>query len=84
MAAHLLHGRNDSRELTSKARQTFLGNFERRADPDRLLPLQERRRRAEHLRKAHFKDMARKSVLARRKNKSERSRRKPGVSKTFS
>jgi hypothetical protein len=66
LAAHELHARYDSREITAKARTSFLARFEADVDPEGKLPEAERRRRAEHARKAHFARMALKSAQARR------------------
>lgn len=67
LAAHELHAKYDSRELTANARQTFLSRFEDEVDPDQTLPESERIRRAEHARKAYFTRLALKSAQARRK-----------------
>jgi hypothetical protein len=69
LAAHTLHATHDSRELTAPARAAFLGRFEREADPEGVLDLAERARRAEHLRKAFFARLALKSAQARRRKK---------------
>jgi hypothetical protein len=66
IAAYAMHGRNDARETTAKGRAAFLAKFEREADPEGVLPLDERRRRAEQLRKAHFTRLALASAKARR------------------
>lgn len=66
IGAHVLHARDDSRRLTTNARAAFLASFERAVDPDGRLPAEERRRRATHLRAAHFARLARLSALARR------------------
>jgi hypothetical protein len=55
IAAHTLHSRYDSTQLTSNGRAAFLAKFEQEVDPERALPDGERRRRAEHARKAYFK-----------------------------
>ena len=65
IGAHRLHALHDSRELTAPARAAFLARFEREVDPDGALPEEERRRRAEHARKAYFARLARQSALAR-------------------
>ena len=67
IGAHRLHATHDPRETTAKARETFLTQFEREVDPDGTLSLEERRRRAEHAKKAHFARLARLSAVARRK-----------------
>jgi len=75
IGAHLLHARYDSKVLTAPARAAFLAGFERAVDPDGLLPANERRRRAAHLRAAHFARLARLSALARRRRAQRRSDR---------
>ena len=67
IGAHVTHSRHDGRELTAPAREAFLSKFEREVDPDGLLPPEERRRRAEHARKAHMARISRLSAIARRK-----------------
>ena len=52
LAAHSMHARHDARETTTAARAAFLGRFEAEVDPDGLLSPEERRRRAEHARRA--------------------------------
>lgn len=63
----VLHGRmgglaksasNDSREGTQAARSAFLARFEREVDPEGVLPLKERLRRAEAARKLHMARLA--------------------------
>lgn len=71
-AAHRLHASRDSREITAPARKAFLDRFEREADPRNELPVEERQRRAEHLRKAYFTELALRSVKARRERKGRR------------
>jgi hypothetical protein len=66
LAAHAMHGRNDARETTAKARAAFLARFERQADPDGVLPVAERQRRAQQLRRAYFARLALASAKARR------------------
>lgn len=70
IGAHTLHGRYDSRQLTSPARAAFLGRFALEADPDGVLHPEERARRAHHLRKAYFAKLALKSAQARRRRKA--------------
>ena len=65
IGAHVTHSKNDPRETTARARATFLGSFEQQVDPDGVLPPEERARRAEHARKAHFARLALLSVEAR-------------------
>jgi hypothetical protein len=55
----------DGKDVTAKARQTFLDQFEQQVDPDNQLPKAERARRAEAARKAHFTRLALKSSKTR-------------------
>lgn len=66
IAAHAVHAKYDSRDLTANARRSFLARFEDEVDPDRSLPEAERIRRAEHARKAYFQTLAYKSARSRR------------------
>jgi len=66
LGAYVMHGRNDARETTAKARAAFLARFERLADPDGQLPEAERQRRAKQLRSAYFARLALASAKARR------------------
>ena len=75
IGAHALHATHDPRETTRAARAAFLDSFEREADPDGVLSPEERRRRAKHLRKAHFLRLALKSAKARRGRATRRSGR---------
>jgi hypothetical protein len=68
IGAHVTHSRHDARELTASAREAFLSKFEKQVDPDGTLPDEERRRRAEHARKAHMARIGRLSALARSKS----------------
>jgi hypothetical protein len=67
LAAHSLHGQYSSRELTAAARAASFARFLRQADPDEVLSMEERVRRAEHLRKAWMYKLALASARARRK-----------------
>jgi len=64
MAAHTLHSKYDSKDLTAPARRAFLERFEKEVDPEGLLPVAERQRRAGHARKAHFTKLALASARA--------------------
>lgn len=66
LGAHVTHSLHDSRDVTRNARRAFLASFERQVDPNGELPIDERRRRAEHARRAHFQRLAAKSAAARR------------------
>ena len=56
----------DRTARTAPARAALLARFEREADPDGLLPPDERARRAGHLRKAYYLRLALKSAQVRR------------------
>ncbi|MPZ29260.1 MAG: hypothetical protein GEV12_23430 [Micromonosporaceae bacterium] len=72
MAAHAMHARHDSRQVTAKARQAAADRFERQVDPDGALPVEERRRRAEHARREHMTRLALASARARRQRRLAR------------
>ncbi|WP_235826480.1 hypothetical protein [Candidatus Frankia alpina] len=59
--------------MTAPARRAFLGKFEALADPDGVLPPDERARRAGHLRKAHMQRLALRSVQARRNTRGRQA-----------
>jgi hypothetical protein len=63
--------RNDPREVTKAARKAFESKFEHDVAPEGVLPLQERLRRAEMARKAHFTRLALASAEARRRRKAQ-------------
>jgi hypothetical protein len=67
MAAHAMHARNDPRKITAAATAARWNRFENEADPDKVLPPAERRRRAEHLQQAYMTGLALKSSRARRR-----------------
>jgi len=67
-AAHEMHARNDSREITANARAAFLKRFVDQVDAATPgLPEAERLRRAEHLLRAHMQRLALASSRARSK-----------------
>ncbi len=66
IGAHSLHASHDPQKITAPARAAFLARFEEQVDPEHLLPEGERKRRAEHARKAHFTRLALASSKARR------------------
>lgn len=72
LAALTRHSRTDGRTATAAARQAFVDRFERDVDPDNVLPITERARRAEAARKAHYTRLALRSVEARRRAKEAR------------
>jgi hypothetical protein len=66
LGAHALHARRDARQTTALARAGFLARFEREVDPDAVLDPSERRRRAEHARRAYFIRLSLAAIAARR------------------
>jgi hypothetical protein len=56
---------DDPASHTAPARKAFLDKFEEQVDPGGTLAPEERARRAEHARKAHFKRLALASSKAR-------------------
>ncbi len=57
---------SDKTARTKPARDKFLERFEREADPDNVLPEEERAARALLLRRAHMTELARRSAKVRR------------------
>jgi hypothetical protein len=72
LAAHCMHARHDARETTANGRAAFLARFEVQVDPDGTLAPEERRRRAEHARRAYFTRLALASAKARRARREGR------------
>jgi hypothetical protein len=66
LAVHTLHATRDPRQATALARAGFLARFEREVDPDGVLDQSERRRRAEHARRAYFIRLSLAAIAARR------------------
>lgn len=66
IAAHSVHARG--RTNTVPARAAFLSKFEREVDPEGILPLEERAKRAEHARRAYMASLALRSSRARQRN----------------
>jgi hypothetical protein len=59
IAAHAMHAKNDSREITANARAGFLKRFlDQARNENPGLPEAELLRRAEHLLRAHMKRLA--------------------------
>jgi hypothetical protein len=66
IAAEISWSRTDDRSArTRPAREAFLKRFEREVDPDVKLPPDERRRRAEHAKRAYMLRLAKRAVKAR-------------------
>jgi hypothetical protein len=75
IGAHVAHSRHDPLETTARARAVYRDSFEKAVDPELLLPLDERTRRAEQLRRAHFARLAYLSAVARRARAIRKSTR---------
>lgn len=70
-AAHASHAAtSDPAARAAKGAAGMLAKFERQVDPDGVLDPADRRRRAEHLRKAHMAKLALASAKARRARKA--------------
>jgi len=69
IGAHALHSQVDGRQHTQPARDAFAARFERQVDPDGTLPPMERRRRAEHAKRAYMLSLALKSSQSRRQRR---------------
>jgi hypothetical protein len=65
IGAYALHAKRDARETTAAARAAFDVRFLNQVDPDRVLPEDERARRAEAARKAYFTKLAYRSARSR-------------------
>lgn len=73
IASHVSWSRTpDRRARTKPARDKFLERFEREVDPDGKLPVAERRRRAEHAKRAYMLRLAKRSALVRQTDQSDR------------
>lgn len=56
----------DRAARTRPAREAFLKRFEKEVDPDGTLPPEERRRRAEHAKRAYMLHLAKRSAVVRK------------------
>ena len=74
LAAHAMHARHDPRTTTINGRAAFLARFEREVDPGDTLDPEERRRRAEHARRAYFARLQLASSKARRAKRTPKQR----------
>lgn len=71
IAAHSMHARNDSREITANARAAFFAKFLAQVDAATPgLPEAERVRRAEHLMRAYMQKLSLRSSRARAARKA--------------
>lgn len=75
IGALVTHSRHNPTETTAAARKAFLARFEREVDPDGVLTVEERLRRAGYARQAYFARLARLSALARQRSSAEPSQR---------
>ena len=66
VAAHVMHARHNTEVVSRPGREAFLDRFDREVDPDGVLPVKERRRRAEHAKRAHMTKLALRSARNRR------------------
>lgn len=67
IAAEISWSRTTDRSArTRPAREAFLRRFEREVDPEGKLPPQERRRRADHARRAYMLRLAKRAITARK------------------
>jgi hypothetical protein len=73
LAAFSLHSQVDSRAHTLPARTAFLSNFAAQVDPEGVLPVAERERRAGCARRAYFTRLALKSAQARRRRAARKN-----------
>ena len=68
IAAEISWARTDDRSArTRPAREAFLKRFEREVDPDGKLPPDERRRRAEHAKRAYMLRLRKRGVAPSRR-----------------
>ena len=72
IGALTLHSSRDSREITANARAAFLSRFERDVDPNGVLTLAERQRRAVIAKKLYFTRLALTSSRARSRKSTRR------------
>jgi hypothetical protein len=71
IAAHMKWAKEpDRRAATAAARKAGWDRFEREVDPDRVLPPEERARRADNARQAYFTRLALKSAQVRRRRRA--------------
>ncbi len=76
IGAYTLHATHDPKVTSAPGRAAFWRSFEKVVDPEGILPLAERLRRADAARHAHFARMARLSARARTESSGRIRRRK--------
>jgi hypothetical protein len=67
IAAFTKHSQYDAKQSTVPARAVWLASFDHKVDPEGVLPLPERRRRAEAALRAHMLKLALASAKARKR-----------------
>lgn len=73
MGAHLSWANTeDPLARTKPGRDAFLARFEHEVDPEGVLPVEERKRRAESKRKAYMQKLALASAKKRRENRTKK------------
>jgi hypothetical protein len=77
VGAYTLHAKGGTN--TAAARAAFMERFEQEADPEGLLPKEERLRRADFAKRAHFAKLALKAAKTRRTRKRAKANEGPGV-----
>jgi hypothetical protein len=65
LGAYTLHAKVDGTTITEAARRALLAKFEREVDPEGVLPLAERLRRAEFAKRAYYAGLSFKSMRIR-------------------
>jgi hypothetical protein len=71
LGAHTAHARNSSEAMTAAGRAAVDAKFEHEVDPEGKLDPAERRRRAQHARKAHMHKLAIRSAQVRKARKAQ-------------
>jgi len=54
IGAYVMHSKHDTRQVSLPGRLAAMARFEREVDPTGELPIEERKRRAEMAKKAHY------------------------------
>jgi hypothetical protein len=62
--------REDRTEMTAAARAKAMDRFEKQVDPEGVLSLDERARRAEYAKKAYFTQLSKRAVAARARKRA--------------
>ncbi len=70
IGAHAMHAQGKTN--TGPAFEAAMARFEKQVDPEGILPLEERAKRAAHAKALFYAQLSRKSALARRKKANSR------------